>query len=192
MILVGIGPGNIKYASLEAIEVIKNSRQVLAFSRLGKELEDMVSVKYIRTLEDILDYDGNVTLVVSGDPLLYSAFDFLQRKGIKIENVIPSISSFQYMMCKLKKSWNDALILSFHGREADLDKVKRNGITIIFTDSKYNPSFFSEHLFWKGYKGKIYVGFNLSYEDEVIVEGNIGDTFEEMSNLSILVVEACG
>ncbi|MCX7903347.1 MAG: precorrin-6y C5,15-methyltransferase (decarboxylating) subunit CbiE [Caloramator sp.] len=192
MILVGIGPGNIKYASLEAIETIKNSKLVLAFSRLGKGLENIANVKYIQKLEDILDYDGDFTLAVSGDPLLYSAFDFLQRKGVKIDRIIPSISSFQYMMCKLKKSWNDALILSFHGREDELSKVKRNGITVIFTDSKYNPSFFSEALLNKGYKGKIYAGFNLSYEDEVIIEKNIGDSFDLISNLCILVVEACG
>ncbi|WDC84913.1 hypothetical protein PL321_04920 [Caloramator sp. mosi_1] len=35
--------------------------------------------------------------------------------------------------------------------------------------------------------GTIFVGYNLSYDDERILEGKIGDTFEEISDLSVVI-----
>lgn len=192
MILVGIGPGDLKYASFEAIETIKNSKKVLAFRRIGEEIKHLNKVEYINKLDDLLYYGDEYTLVVSGDPLLYSALDYLTRQKVKIEKVVPSISSFQYMLCRIKKSWNEAVILSFHGRDIDITGIKRPGLTVVFTDSTNTPNKLSRLLYEKGYKGKIYVGFNLSYDDEVILEREIGDYIENISDLSLAVLEVCG
>ncbi|KRQ85917.1 putative cobalt-precorrin-6Y C(5)-methyltransferase [Caloramator mitchellensis] len=191
MIVVGIGPGNLRYASYEAIETITDAEMVVAFKRVGKDLESLREIKYIQRFEELLEIKEDFVFVVSGDPTLYSALEFLKRRGIKIDRVVPSISSFQYLMCKLQKSWNDAKIISLHGRRGDLSDVNKNGITIIFTDDKFTPEYISNKLFEEGFNGKIYAGYNLSYEDELILEKNIGDEFENISDLSIVVVETC-
>ncbi|WP_278279618.1 hypothetical protein [Clostridium sp. DMHC 10] len=38
-------------------------------------------------------------------------------------------------------------------------------------------------------RGKIYAGFNLSYDDEKIIIRSIGDEIEDVSKLSVVVVE---
>ena len=115
--------------------------------------------------------------------------DFIKKKGIKIEKVLPGLSSFQYLMAELQKSWNDASFLSLHGREDFLirDSVKR--LTVILTDAKNTPSFISKKLHNLNIKGKIYVGFNLSHSDEKIVIKNIGEEIEDISSLAVVVIE---
>ena len=38
-------------------------------------------------------------------------------------------------------------------------------------------------------KGRMYVGFNLSYDDEKIIRANIGDEIEDYSSLGVVVIE---
>lgn len=192
MVLVGIGPGNLEYASVRAVEVIKNSKRVFAFKRVAESIGGLNRIVCVQNLEDLLKIEGDYTLVVSGDPLLYSAADFLKRNNVKIDEIVPSISCFQYMLSKIQKNWENASFLSFHGKNADWTKVKNPGITIVFTDSRNTPDKISRTLFQKGFKGKIYVGFNLSYDDEIILEKIIGDEIENLSDLSLVVVEICG
>jgi cobalt-precorrin-7 (C5)-methyltransferase len=40
-----------------------------------------------------------------------------------------------------------------------------------------------------GVKGKLYTGFNLSYEDELIVEKGIGADIDDISALAVVVIE---
>ncbi|MGB9977104.1 MAG: precorrin-6y C5,15-methyltransferase (decarboxylating) subunit CbiE [Thermovenabulum sp.] len=174
------------------MEVIKSSKRVIAFKRVAESIGGLNRVECIQNLEDLLKIEGDYTLVVSGDPLLYSAADFLKRNNVKIDEIIPSISCFQYMLSKIQKNWEDASFLSLHGKNPDWTKVKNPGITIVFTDSQNTPDKISKTLFQKGFRGKIYAGFNLSYEDEIILEKSIGDEIEIFSDLSLAVVETCG
>jgi len=49
---------------------------------------------------------------------------FLKRVGASELEVIPGISSFQYMFAQLKMTWKDFSLASMHGRESDLKKKK--------------------------------------------------------------------
>ncbi len=102
---------------------------------------------------------------------------------------MPGISSFQYMMAKLGKSWQGANLLSLHGREENLDTIKKHKFSIILTDKDNSPSSISKRLYKLGIEGIIYAGFNLSYEDERIIKVNIGEALEDISPLSVVVVE---
>jgi cobalt-precorrin-7 (C5)-methyltransferase len=139
-------------------------------------------VKYIEKQEDIL-------LLASGDPCFYGIVEYLKRKEIPIKKVLPGISSFQYMMAKLEKSWQGASFLSLHGRKDGLEKVKKGKITAILTDKDNTPSVISKRLCKLRIKGTIYAGFNLSYEDESIVKSNIGEEIEDISSLAVVIVE---
>lgn len=86
------------------------------------------------------------------------------------------------MMAKLEKSWNDAKFISLHGRSGDLDEVKDNRLTIILIDKDKNQSYISKELKSLGVKGLMYVGFNLSYDDEKIIKVNIGEEVEDFSH----------
>ncbi|MDF2532748.1 MAG: precorrin-6y C5,15-methyltransferase (decarboxylating), CbiE subunit [Clostridia bacterium] len=191
--LVGMGPGSIRYITMEAVEAIKDTDLVIAFGRIAKAAKqiraEVQTIDRVDEIIDMLDSDRDIAILASGDPCFFGILDFLQRKGIVIDQVLPGVSSMQYMMAKLKKSWQDAALVSFHGRECSIEDIKKSKTSIVLTDSKYTPNYISCFLSSMGVKGRIYVGFNLSYKDEFIVEKEIGADIDEISTLAVVVIE---
>jgi cobalt-precorrin-7 (C5)-methyltransferase len=106
-----------------------------------------------------------------------------------IDKVIPGLSSFQYLMAKLQKCWHHAHFVSLHGRNEGIEQIQEYPLTILLTDRNNTPHSISKQLGQLGVKGKLYVGYNLSYENEGILVKNIGDDIEECGSISIVVVE---
>lgn len=175
-------------------KAIEEAEYIIAFGRVGESLKSMekefIKVKRVDEVIDYISKHEDVLLLASGDPCFYGITDFLKSKNIYIERIMPGISSFQYMMTKLKKSWQGAQLLSFHGREEGLDKVKNNRLSIILTDDKNPPSQISQRLKALDAKGRIYAGYNLSYDDERIIEAEIGEYIEDVSPLAVVVIES--
>ncbi len=92
-------------------------------------------------------------------------------------------------MAKLGKSWQESKFLSLHGRTEGLEKVKNSPLTIILTDKINTPNKISKELKALGVRGKIIAGFNLSYDNEKIIEKNIGEEIEDISSLGVVIVE---
>lgn len=191
--IVGVGPGNPKYLTLEALETIKNGKNILAFERVGKALEDInKNIITIKRVDDLLVYlnkDEDTILLASGDPNFYGIVEFIKKKDIHIKRVVPGLSSFQYLMAKLQKSWEGAKFISLHGRGDSLENIIQYPLSIILTDKKHNPAYISKRLKDMGLVGKIYIGFNLSHEDEIILEKNIGEEIDDISPLAVVVIE---
>lgn len=204
--LVGMGPGNIKNLTLEVVEILENADKIISFGRIGDVAEsfnkNIIKVKSLMEIENLVDKeeilnkvncDENIAILASGDPCFYGILEYLKRKEIAIDRVVPGVSSIQYMMAKLQKSWHGANLVSFHGREEEREekilKILEEPMSIILTDSKNNPSFISQLLYERGVRGKIYVGYNLSYEDENIITADVGDDINEESTLAVVLVD---
>ena len=86
--------------------------------------------------------------------------------------VIPGISSVQYMFAKLGLHWYDAFVSSLHGKEFDFaEKMNKYNKMGLLTDNKFTPQKIAEKLFRNSQNDiKIFVGENLSYENEKIWE----------------------
>jgi len=191
--LVGMGPGSMRHITCEVFEAIKKADKVIAFGRISKaavELgKEIHQIQRVEEVDDMLDENCEIAILASGDPCFFGILDYLKRKGIQIDEVLPGISSMQYMMAKLKKSWHDAALVSFHGRECGIDRLRMTGTAVILTDSKYTPNYISHYLRDMGVKGRIFAGFNLSYEDELIIEAEIGADIVDVSTLAVVVTE---
>jgi len=191
--VVGMGPGNINYLTMEAINVIKSVDVVIAFGRISNTakiiVENVIEVNKVDDIIENLDKSLNIAILASGDPGFFGIMDYLSKKDIVVDEVIPGISSFQYMMAKLRKSWQDALLISLHGREDKLEGVTKSRLSIILTDKKNNPNFISKKLRELGVIGKIYTGYNLSYVEEAILINDVGDDIDVAGNISVVVVE---
>ena len=122
--VAGVGPGNPKYMTVDVAEKIKNAEKILAFGRVGVSIkpirDDYTQVNRVDEIIDFLNDEKNVLLLASGDPNFYGIVEYLKRKEISIKEVLPGISSFQYMMAKLKKPWQEAKFISLHGRSTEL------------------------------------------------------------------------
>src|SRR5699024_8693350 len=154
------GPGNLKYLTLEVKETIEKAEKIVAFGRVSNSLKnirgDIVEIKRIDEIIELLNQNENVLILASGDPCFYGIVEYLKKKNIPIEMIMPGISSFQYMMVKLGLSWQGANLISLHGRNEGLESVKKHKLSIILTDSKNTPSTISKEIYNLGIRGKIY------------------------------------
>jgi len=197
--IVGLGPGHRDYIMIKALEIMKKSDSIIGFKRAIESLDFIDNKKiYINKLSDIDKHicsdeneDNNISIVASGDPTFYGITNYIKSKTNQEINIIPGISSFQYLTCKLKLPWNNAYLGSLHGRyEEFLDKIKDNELSIWLTDKENNPTILCKTLHMAEINCKVIIGENLSYEDEIISEGSpeefLNTTF---SPLSIFIVE---
>lgn len=196
--IVGLGPGNKDYILPKAIEVLNKSDEIIGFKRLLSELDFIDKEKSVmNTLRETLEYikeNGQkkiISLVASGDPTFFGISEYIRRNYPGNVEVIPGISSFQYLTCKLNKSWSTSFTGSVHGRSENfIEKVSENKLSIWLTDNKNNVSFLCKLLSESNINCKVIIGEYLSYEDERILEGSPNDFInEEFSDMTILVVE---
>lgn len=191
--VAGVGPGNPKYLTKHVEEKIRQAKNVLAFGRISESLqrirEDIIRIDRVDQLLEFLKKEEEILLLASGDPNFFGIVNYLKKNQIEIEEVLPGISSFQYMTSKLQKPWQEAKFLSLHGREDDLSLVKDCRLAIILIDKDNMPGKISKDLYQIGVRGRIYAGFNLSYEDESLISKNIGEEIEDISSLGVVIIE---
>ncbi len=191
--LIGMGPGHIRYLTQEAIDTLRSVDCRIAFGRIAETARQIVEpVVEVHTISEIARHIPpglNSAILASGDACFYGILDYLQRNGIVIDHISPGLSSFQYMMAKLQRSWSQATLVSLHGREEQFEKIINHPLSVVLTDKKHSPGMISLYLKEHGIQGKMYIGYNLSYENEQIEEVAIGEAIEDNSWISVVVVE---
>ena len=180
--VLGLGPGNLDYTLPIVLKEIEKSDIIIGGKRhiesLGKYAENKEYCYINADLQRVLNFikdnrDKKISLILSGDTGFYSMLTFM-RKHFKADelNVIPGISSIQYMFAKISDYWNDAFVSSVHGREIDyVEKLREFGKIGLLTDNKNMPQKIAKRLVEVGMgEAIIFVGENLSYENERILE----------------------
>lgn len=187
--VVGLGVGNIDYLTGIGIKYIKSADIIVAGERQLEDISPLLNFsqeKYtLKKLSDASLYieekslEKEVTVVVSGDTGFYSLLNFLKRSIKDREfNVIPGISSFQYLFSKIGETWENYNLYSVHGREIDIVEALKNSIAgiILLTDSKNSPYYIGRILMKNNFLDiKMIVGEKLSYSDEKITEFYVRD-----------------
>ena len=191
--VAGAGPGNIELLTQEAICAIKDADIVAGFERIASDVKPIRNdVKTLKGISEILDLPietKKVLVLASGDPCFFGITEFIKNKNIKIEKVITGISSMQYFMAKIQKQWQSLPFYSLHGRETDFTEMRSKESFFILTDKTNNPDTISARLKEEGFKGRLFVGYNLSYPDESIEEYTIGDKIIVKSFLNTVLVQ---
>lgn len=198
--VVGIGPGAEDYILPKAVKILEASDYVIGFDRAISSLDFIGTEKKVMlNLTDILNFikanEGDtISIAASGDPLFYGITSFIQKNYNGELITIPGLSSFQYMAAKLNIAWQRSYLGSLHGREEDfLSRVKENNLTIWLTDKVHTPQNISILLKEEGIEAKVYVGENLSYEDEKITIGSPKDiTNKSFGDLCVVIVQRIG
>lgn len=179
--ILGIGPGDKDLVCPAAEKLIGKSdviiggrRNLQLFAHTNKE-----KLEIGNNLNEIYDYivknigSKIISVLASGDPGIFSIMEYLKNKLEDVEiEVVPGISSFQYLCSKLKLSWHDCLIASLHGREKDdlIEVLKNNKKVLLFTGGTSSPQEICRRLMADGLKEvTITVGENLSYPEERII-----------------------
>jgi cobalt-precorrin-7 (C5)-methyltransferase len=205
--IVGIGPGSSEYLTKKAIDTVKMSdytvgstRAIELFSDVGNTIPFNVK-ELLDTLKKgvQLAVDGNVVSILStGDPgfsgVLNTVLRISKEKDFPEENieVVPGISSLQLAAAECHIQWDNANVMTFHGRENidDILPVINNGkVTIALPSRKVKDM--AQFLLDNGVEEnrKVVVCERLSYPDEKIVESTLSDIADsEFTYMCIIVI----
>ena len=149
IIVVGIGPGSPDYLLPIALKKIKNAKVLVGSARaLSTYVQEGIK-KYNITgdLTAVMTFieenlrSADVIVLVSGDPGYYSLLPALKRTFSTVEiEVIPGISSMQVAFSRIKIAWQEATLLSFHGRIPSQEQIEYIPEKVLgtLTDNTYN------------------------------------------------------
>ena len=198
--IIGIGPGNPELLTKEAALAIEESNVLIGDSRMlaayTSELKTVfhtINTKKILEIIDKLDPAKDVVgILVSGDIGFFSLTKTIAAKlsGCEVKRFC-GISSLVYFAQKLDMSWDDAKIISMHGRNNNLvAAVAQNTKVFSLTGGDNSPARLCKELCDHGYSDVfVYVGENLSYADEKITEGFASEMVGmEFPSLSVMMI----
>ena len=201
--LVGVGPGSGKYLTFEALKVVGSSDILIGSKRALKLFPDIEAEKIelnAKNMREMLNLavskacEGQaVALLSTGDPGFSGVLKPIKKLAGKLEfEVIPGISSIQICASKLQIPWDEANIITMHGKgiSDELISLLSNGrTTMILPNSTIEETV--KYLLNHGIdpKRRAAVCENLSYENEKIVEVQLKELLnEQFGYMCVLVV----
>lgn len=175
--LLGIGMGSRDTLTLEGKKVLEQAQLVIGAKRMVDAVADSHhAIHYEYRSEAIAEYIlahpeyEMVVVALSGDVGFYSGAKKLLAVLPGEVSMVCGISSVAYFMAKAGLSWDDAKIVSAHGRDCNLvGQIRYHEKVFAILGTADGVSSLAKKLCSYGMGAtELYVGENLSYEDEKI------------------------
>lgn len=189
--LIGVGMGTEATLTEEARALLAKAEVLFGAPRLLPEQDFRQSFPLYRS-EDILPMLEvhpewrEIAILFSGDSGFYSGAKTMaaalkeKMPEVSIQS-IAGISSVAFLAARLGESYEDAAIVSLHGRNCNgqmgvlLDKIRRYRKTFVLATSTEEVRELTCRLKENAICAEIVIGCDLSYEDERIVKLDLSD-----------------
>lgn len=177
--LIGAGMGTEQMLTEQARQTIQNADVVLSTGRLADGLADVraeiQTLAFSQLAQRAQESTGNVAILLSGDTGFYSAAKSLTEKlcGSGTVELVPGISSIQLFCARFHTSYDDAVLLSLHGRSgALLAPVSYHHKVIMLTGGENKVHVLCQRLVEAGLTHlTVSVAENLGADTERLVSG---------------------
>ncbi|MGN0600906.1 MAG: precorrin-6y C5,15-methyltransferase (decarboxylating) subunit CbiE [Oscillospiraceae bacterium] len=197
--IIGIGMDGGKTITAEGLSAIEKADIIIGAERMLKPFQAFKKTSFCSWKSDEIaellrsEKFENAAVLMSGDCGFYSGAEKLVQliSDIDIE-IICGISSPVYFCSKIKKSWHNMKFISLHGTDGNIVRnVRRNEFCFFLLGGNITPGHICRKLCEYGMGGvKIYIGENLSYENERILQGTAAELTElEFGTLTVAVAE---
>ena len=197
--VVGIGMGNPDTLTVAAQEAIEGSGLLVGAQRMLDSFADSSAEKVAAVAPDKIvsalraSDAQTASVLMSGDVGFYSGATGLYPllDGFEVKT-IPGISSLVYFCAQLHTTWQDAFLVSAHGREHNArGAIQCHAKTFLLTGGDTLVADICADLADNGLGAcTVHVGERLSYDDECITTGTAkdlaGSTFD---SLAVMLVE---
>lgn len=206
--LVGIGMGTVKTMTAQAEEAVRSADCLIGAERMLDAVRDMEAAEgkpmlaEYRADQILLHLRSHpkyreTAVLFSGDTGFHSGAkglaDLLRKEMPEWEvQMVPGIASAVYLAARLKTSWEDAALVSLHGKEENfIQTVSRSRKTFLLLGGKDAGKRALERLREYGMDEVIlHVGTRLSYPDERILSGTVQELGEtDLDGLSVVLAE---
>ncbi|MBR1673215.1 MAG: precorrin-6y C5,15-methyltransferase (decarboxylating) subunit CbiE, partial [Fretibacterium sp.] len=182
--VAGVGPGAADLVTPTVRRAILAADCIVAAPRHLPLTEGCSHVITLGDFKMALDQmeaeEGQVLVLVSGDPGLYSLLPLLKRRFPNVPlRVLPGLSALQCLCAAVGETWQDAAVLSGHGRPLSaakfLNTVERSRLTVLFCGEDRSPRWACERLVEAagglGQRVEAVVGERLSYPGQRVSRG---------------------
>lgn len=198
--VIGIGMGSLENMTVEAVKACEDADLLVGAGRMLEQLEHLkkatfISYKPQEIYEFVMEHPEyeKVALLQSGDLGFYSGAKKLLEifAGEKI-TVYPGISSVVYLCDQLRTSWEDVVLVSQHGRAANLiGKIQKNKkvFALLGKGSMVNE-LCRKLMDYQMDQVVLHVGQDLSYAAEQIRTGYAKELVDqEFADLCVVLME---
>lgn len=145
---MGMSPNDLSMKALtlinEADVLIGGERHLAYFHHLPAEKIPLHKnlQRVAPVIKRLLGKKRRIVVIASGDPGYFGIARILIRQlGKETVEVIPNVTAFQAAFAAIKESWDDALLLSAHGREIPwlASLLRKHDKIGILTDGRNSP-----------------------------------------------------
>ena len=200
--IVGCGMGNPNTMTQAARHAIEASQLLIGAPRLLEQFETNTAEKLpLIASEEIAEALRTsavpvASVLMSGDIGFYSGatglYPLLETMdGLEVES-IPGVSSLVYFCAKLHTTWQDAFLVSAHGRPHNaLGAIQSHAKTFLLTGGDTGCVAICQAMVQRGLGAcRVAVGERLSYDNERITRGTAAELAGlEFDELAVMLVE---
>lgn len=197
--LVGIGMGGRDSLTAGAERIFRECDCVIGAKRMTDVLAGVKKPVFhaympdeIRSLAEGHREYQKIAVALSGDPGFYSGAKKLEAELSEYEvERVPGISSVVYLAARLHTSWEDAALVSAHGREQNyIHAVSRHEKTFLLLGGEDCGAKLCEKLRYYNLEDvDCWIGRRLSYEDERIIhKKGVSLRAEDCSGLDVALI----
>ena len=199
--VIGIGPGNPELLTGEAQKALAtctllagDKRMLSQLESSGKRLVPTIKTAELVEIAKAADPERDILgILVSGDVGFFSLAQTIAGKlpDCRVERYC-GISSLVYFAAKLGLAWEDAKIISMHGRNQNLVRaVRENKKVFALTGGENSVARLCAELTAHGLGAlQVYAGESLSYSEEKLSRGTAaelaGQTFSSLAVMFVL------
>lgn len=197
--VIGIGPGHPDYLlplskeAAEEADLLMGAQRHLELFAYADKRQFLLKGNYKEAMDYIKENRcrEKIAVLVSGDPGYHSLLGMVSRHFDNSEyKVYPGLSSFQVAMTKTGRIWNDARLISLHGKDIETALDDCSGKMVLLTDKKNTPQRIARHMMFKGQSDRTaIIAENLTYENENIRTVRIGEIKEEEYQICVMIIE---
>lgn len=205
---VGIGPWGRQELTGRAKALITSADCLLGSDRQLEAVRDLAALGAVeevarpaakeivyKDLKDLcchLEAHAGKSFVVlaSGDPSFYGIAKYLCDQFGKAQvEIIPGISSVQYLFAKAQVDMNDIYMTSGHGRPLNMEKVMGMEKTVILTDGKLGPFQIAEKVLSYGEDPLMIIGESLGADDEQITFARASEVKDRPYEINVVIID---
>ncbi|MDR2117794.1 MAG: precorrin-6y C5,15-methyltransferase (decarboxylating) subunit CbiE [Planctomycetaceae bacterium] len=195
LFIVGFGVGHDDFRTKKAVDVIRSADRVLTLSRFYKNDPAVEYVDLSELMQQLNTPRSETTAVlVGGDCCFFSITRKLVQEFSNLYEIelVNGISSVQYFSAKIAVPYDDAKLISVHGRkEYIVAQTAYNRKIFVLTGGQYKAHDLCRILHENGLTDvKIQIGEKLSCSEEKIVTGTPA-TLKDLifDDLSVMYIE---
>ena len=201
--IIGVSPQGLTLAQRELLGqsalIVGGKRLLAMFGHCTIPTVDITPLAAIFPAIEKALCSGDVAVLASGDPLFYGiGRRLLGHFGNERVEILPTLSSMQDAACRFKIPWDDAKLISLHGRchHHVAGLLLSHPKTFIFTDQTYSPANLAKDIL--AYlqtiddnvlrnQCQVMVAENIGAEDEALFVGSLQETTaHEFADLNVM------